>query len=207
MCGLVALSIATQIDVLTLLSEAKGMKMTSFGEMFSAQWMCHLINQSQSLNKFRATVTNTRDHLTWRKLTEYFKRKCFILIAYDLGEDMKIGFRKGHKAHWVLLVGFMLTKDYAEVTSSGNADWLAGENLKFSSNGPEKMEMECAEGAKFVLGFHGKSRRMCIYNLEELVESNQQLLEPGSFVDESFVVPSEGLERHLSGKIVVLEHK
>ena len=205
MCGLVALSIATKIEVLTLLSEAKSMEMTSYGEMFSANWMCELVNQSQSVNKsFVATVLPTQDNLTWTKLKQYFAKKCFFLVAYDLSEDMRIGFRKGQKAHWVLLVGLMSARGTTGNESARNPTCVGSENVNFATTGPQSLNPEISEGPNYVLGFHGKSRRMCIYDLKELIRSNEQLFEPGDFVDDSYMVPVEGLEKHLCGKIVLL---
>ena len=85
-------------------------------------------------------------------------------------------------------------------TENENAEQV----LKFSHEGPKHV---CEGSTKLLLGFHGKSRRMCTCEWSELIESNMQLNQPGKTADEGFVIPTEGIDRTLSGLFVLLSPK
>ena len=174
---------------------------TQFGEMFSANWMTQLVNNYELDSRFTAETFETTK-MSWSLVQHCLNDGGFLLVPYDLGTDMKIGFVNGTRAHWVLIVGIMSTNDDDALSAQPDE---CEQILKYSHNGPKFVN----EGnLKYLLGFHGKTRRMCLYGWDELITSNMQLHQPGKTVEEGFVIPEEGISKTLSGKFVILKpHK
>lgn len=92
----------------------------------------------------------------------FIQKKCLSLIRYDSDANHEPCLKKGHRAHWLLVHG------YLKETTSNEYD--------------------------LVLIQHGKSKRLSAFSLENLFQSNQQLIEvdPKRQIDSDYCVPQNG---------------
>lgn len=117
-CGLVALSMLFngKISVEELLGEAQKNGFTKNGEMFSANFMFELfvknITDEDDLNVSLYDGILNKDVI---------KRKIEIgsvlLVPYDADVNHSPCLKKGHKAHWAIILGY-LEDEYEEVSLS-----------------------------------------------------------------------------------------
>ncbi|XP_014229733.1 UPF0692 protein CG33108 isoform X1 [Trichogramma pretiosum] len=111
-CGLVALYMGTQknknrMKPIELLNVAKLKGFTNHGEMYSVDYMYDLILSTQNAVKIRLL-----DDIKSRsnQILDELKGGSLILIAYDADHNHQPCKKKGHKAHWALLIGMIATK-------------------------------------------------------------------------------------------------
>ncbi|KAK3093344.1 hypothetical protein FSP39_014291 [Pinctada imbricata] len=198
LCGLVALVMAGQmlgVDIINVhdtLALAKDKNYTKQGEMFSAKNM----------------------HLLAEEL--YPKSNCHLVvndgceIRYDADRNHEPCLKKGHKAHWALITGFLgLAKDVniSTMRTLTKDDKLSNlyhsKDCKLDNN---MLKSLCSDGQLYVYGSQGKSRYTAVWSLDSLLKSNSQLheVEPERMEDrDSYVLPDR-LEEDLCSKIIFL---
>ncbi|CAL4063655.1 unnamed protein product [Meganyctiphanes norvegica] len=121
-CGMVALSMATQIfsetmDVDPIVKIAKDRGFTAHGEMFSSEKMAELANE---ISGIEATVR--RDVLSNPKmLLETLLQGDLILVPYDADGNHQPSQRKGHRAHWGIVCGALVQCPSLKVSMGGSS--------------------------------------------------------------------------------------
>lgn len=136
-----------------------------------------------------------------------------VLIAYDCDLNFEPCCKKGLKAHWTLITGFLLPVE------SNQLDNLSGikKDLLFNLNNQQINKNNIDLFANYyITGFrdkiftfcrHGKSKHYGVWNFKSLIESNKQLKEIDHLKcnDTDFIKPSDGnLQRTLAAKYLVL---
>ncbi|XP_037954260.1 UPF0692 protein CG33108-like [Teleopsis dalmanni] len=117
-CGLVALSMLLNGDPTAeeLLKSAHELGFSNNGEMFSAHYLHQLLRDTKAnpqnnnnaealeccLHEGRLNCANIRDALS--------EGAC-LLVPYDADFNHEPCLLRGHKAHWALIIGFLITKD------------------------------------------------------------------------------------------------
>ena len=201
MCGLVALSIASQL--LTgvaypphkLLSSARGRGYSVNGEMFSAQ---HLLDLAISELQCTGTLVNTSTVNTGDILTAIAERSALV-VPYDADKDHSPCLARGHRAHWATLVGFaILAKSPPSVTPRTHIE-LSPVEFKIEPF------QELKSDEVYVFARQGKSRHLGLWGLPGLLESNANLMEAGDRRSPThYVIPSHGLCQSLASLILHL---
>ncbi|CAF0904360.1 unnamed protein product [Adineta steineri] len=162
-CGIVALAMAMNINscnttVQNIFNKAKELLYTIQGELFDARIIPDLCKQ------FNLTATLHR----WTNITDVIdclKSHHVCLIPYDSDANHEPCLKKGHKAHWLLVHGYL--KEITTCTSNEN---------------------------DLVLVQHGKSKFVGAFSILDLFRSNGQLLEvdPKRRNESDYYVPQDG---------------
>jgi hypothetical protein len=147
-----------------------------------------------------------------------------ILIAYDCDFNYEPCNKKGIKAHWALITGFLLPLDLTDKNSDliykkteaetqfNVLDYtkpLQFEQIQYLRKNYENKILSNNKNFKdlvFVICKHGKSKNLGIWNLSKLIESNKQLkqINDSKCNRDEFVLPVDGdLSRTLSSKYLV----
>ena len=191
----------TSASISAILEMAKSKKYTTFGEMFSCDDMLSL---SRDFLPASAHVTldscigkNRRDFVEMMK--NHFRNGGVALVPYDKDVDFRPCTNNGTCAHWALLVGM------ASVSLEGD---FTG---KKENGGTEEM---IPSETDFVAARHGKSLKIAFWNVDDLLSSNEQLLDydwdklrrESRFDDHSLepVIPVGGLDKGLKGKMIFI---
>ncbi|CAF1325030.1 unnamed protein product [Rotaria sordida] len=163
-CGIVALAMAMNIHscnttVENIFEKAKELLYTIQGELFDARVipnLCQQFNLKATLHQW----TNITD------LIECLKSNYICLVPYDTDANHEPCLKKGHRAHWLLVHGYL-----KELTSSS------------SSNDYD-----------LVLVRHGRSKNLGAFSLLDLFQSNKQLIEadPKRRLESNYCVPQNG---------------
>jgi len=111
-CGLVALSMASQeytkpVSVNQLLAEARVRGFTQHGEVYSVDFMGTLAAEYLPDHKPDILVDLQQCPDT---LTHALAHGAMVLIPYDSDFNHAPCLKKGHKAHWALLVGLISSR-------------------------------------------------------------------------------------------------
>ncbi|KAM9801467.1 actin maturation protease [Neosynchiropus ocellatus] len=208
-CGLVALWMATQLgatkidmDAVTQMALKRGF--TAQGEMFSARNMALLAEEvcgcraellSGGLGGNNAQVIVS--HL-WSRQP--------VLIPYDEDFNHEPCQRDGHRAHWAVASGVLVSLDEGvmrkeELEADPTLPWLY-----LLTDGNASCPFSKLQDV-YVLAKQGKSLRYQIWKLDTLAESNKQLkmMDPERASDGTpYVVPDGGVEAGLAGQAVLI---
>ncbi|KAL6267162.1 UPF0692 protein CG33108 [Pogonomyrmex barbatus] len=127
-CGLVALSMASQeytkpVSVNQLLAEARVRGFTQHGEVYSVDFMGTLAAEYLPDHKPDILVDLQQCPDT---LTHALAHGAMVLIPYDSDFNHAPCLKKGHKAHWALLVGLISSRQgYHVLARHGKSRHLA----------------------------------------------------------------------------------
>ncbi|CAI5450979.1 unnamed protein product [Caenorhabditis angaria] len=156
-CGLVALSMSLKskgidCNVDEIFGIAKELNYTIQGEMFSAYSL------SEVANKISPGCSKVEEFPGASELSQRLLNGQHILVAYDCDKNFSATKHNGHKAHWLLMCGFL--------------DKSSGE--KEGSMSPVQNPEDL-----IILGYQGKSRYLGFFPYTAIFESNAQLFEAG----------------------------
>ncbi|CAL1546094.1 unnamed protein product [Lymnaea stagnalis] len=197
--------------------EAKVKFYTKQGEMFSAQAISDLASHFLCCGVECIKLRNspTTQMLDGHEIIGHLLKGNLVLVPYDADRNHGPCQKKGHKAHWALLTGF-----FAAIQITEAPEYLTIEcekdseipTLYYWSNLPTKPCSEkiisFIESNKdfYVFGHHGKSKYAGVWSLDDLLLSNDNLMEAGPERNsEEYVMPPGGVEAGLRSQIVVLK--
>lgn len=213
LCGLVALSMAAPLTgtegVTTefLLDMAREKGYTLQGEMFSADAMCELA-KSVLVPPYSANVMHQAGSMD---VLQRLLNDEILLVPYDADKNHSPCLRKGNKAHWVLVTGFLLAVETGEQDSEtfaqleDYAEYYEPRmfHLKLSALNEVIRDRLNKISCVFVCGHQGKSKYAGTWPLKDLLESNNNLVEIGpERSGDEYIVPEGGIKEGLCGKIV-----
>ncbi|VDO26069.1 unnamed protein product [Onchocerca flexuosa] len=174
-CGLVAIQMVAQayglptrnIDEIFQLAKQKGY--TNYGEMFSADWLADIATSLwPMLNIVVENVPSTAE------MEQLIQENALLLMPYDCDKNHQPSNRRGHNAHWCLIIGFLCpVKELETVT------WNA------------TIAHTCSK-VTHVFCIHGKSRHLAVWNYSQLIASNFNLREASNKLID-YVIPSSDL--------------
>ncbi|KAH8383552.1 hypothetical protein KR009_009285 [Drosophila setifemur] len=106
-CGLTALSmlLGGQPTAMDLLTEAIAQEYTLNGELFSGQYLFELTKKHL---RGRGACQLHQGHLNCSKVTELLSAGGCLLVPYDADVNHAPCLKSGHRAHWALVVGFLV---------------------------------------------------------------------------------------------------
>ena len=210
MCGLVALSIASQLlggrvyPPDHLLARATDMGYSKQGEMFSA---LNLLDLAHRELQCTGTVLQTSS-VDVRDLLMALTEGKAIVVPYDADKDHSPCLARGTKAHWCTLVGFAVLSDSLSVCREDPNDVLISLTPKSARHLLCHELMEVDVNSVYLFARHGKSWHMGLWSYSSLVESNANLKEVGPKRDCSdHVIPSDGISSTLCSLLIILQKK
>lgn len=199
-CGLVALSIASQlvnsrvVPPDHLLTCAKERGYSKQGEMFSAQ---NLLELAKSELYCTGKLLNA-SCISVRELLTFITESKAIVVPYDADKDHSPCLARGHKAHWCTLVGFAIIGNSFSTTDSTHTSLTPASAYRLLNN-------ENRENDIYLFARQGKSRHLGLWSYTSLIKSNANLMEVGPERGYSdYVIPPEGIYKSLCSWLVVL---
>ncbi len=232
MCGLVALTMASEQLNPTSSHEASSSKsnthpgsilefarqtgLTKHGEMFSAQYMKRIIQEHLSL---KAEVLRTESLSEMELIGLLLSTTKTILVPYDADKNHTPCLAMGHKAHWCLLVGFVvcLTTDGMHTTLQQFTQPANKRRLLLKEDNSIKQlfltmlsSEKCCINELYIFARHGKSRYGGLWSWTELKRSNENLLEidPRRTQPGEYVFPTSGsIIEGLCNQIVIVSNQ
>lgn len=141
-CGFVALTMLfnTKISVKDLMEKAISKNYTINGEMFSAANLHdilrlniqHLSHNNLQINDLTVLYNGELDTET---IKSELKSGSILLVPYDADVDHSPAMIKGHKAHWALIVGYLVTQslEFYVLARHGKSKYLAVWSLRHLS--------------------------------------------------------------------------
>ncbi|XP_036365564.1 UPF0692 protein C19orf54 homolog isoform X3 [Octopus sinensis] len=215
-CGFAALYMGARLwkmdsfslDRLVNIGQQKGY--TIQGELFSAYFMEDLAREfcySQVVDTAKLCL-----NVIWECLLQGY----LILVPYDSDKNYQPCLKRGHKAHWSLLTGcFIVLKHSCKPFLQNCFEQDLDEPSLFHTDIDEDhIDPEVRKNLVnnieeiFVYTMQGKSRRPGIWSLRDLFASNQNLIQVSPVRNnETYVIPPNGIENELCGKIVLLRPK
>ncbi|CAI4231659.1 unnamed protein product [Auanema sp. JU1783] len=174
-CGLAALIMTgklfnvTEYSLDNVLQKAKELKLTNFGEMFSASWLVKLTEELWN----DAVVGEVEEFPSPERVVSGLGNEEVLLVPYDSDRNFSPCAKNGHTAHWAIVIGFFYIND-------------KGDRIEFKKRLDEEIEAQ----KLYVFAFHGKSKHMSLWPYKDLLGSNQQLFEVGPKRTEGYVVPN-----------------
>lgn len=217
-CGLAALCMGlnflyrSDFKLCDVLAAARDRGFTKQGEMFSAVNLLalaqHLVPCSGSLIGKDCDVGRKADII----LTELGQENV-ILMPYDKDNNHEPCLKRGQKAHWALLTGFVIVKDSTKShhllkDKDFSDDEIMPELYHLKSNALKSLNVGESSVEKFVYAFHGQSLRCRLWSMDDVLSSNAQLVSLSPEMasqPESFVLPSDGIASGLSSQFVILK--
>ncbi|XP_072163084.1 actin maturation protease-like [Diadema setosum] len=218
-CGLVALSMAAIMlglpgkTLAAILEAAKNRDFTRQGEMFSAKNTLTLAQEELEMTGRLLSgdlMSNTLQILT------HLAKSLPVLIPYDADYNHEPASRKGHRAHWAVLTGFLLSfpPDMKTTLPVECKKDLSTTNLVYLT--PPWSAEDIANLPKllmhtphiYVFARQGKSRLLGLWPFKTLAESNKNLEEydpTKHALRGEFVFPEEGLTESLALKAILLQ--
>ena len=226
MCGLVALSMASQLlhesqtiaancHPDTLLDFAKESGFSKQGEMFSVEYMLQVAKHHMDCCGRSTHIHSLDPNMV---MLSILQREA-MLVPYDADKNHSPCLAKGHKAHWCILVGFaavlnrsMCNKEVLRLLENCTP------NPRLSSHYQLKEEfrpdfarmlsssVEAGIAELYVFARHGKSRHIGLWSHRDLQQSNGNLVEVGPRISysEEYIVPHGGINEGLCSKVLVL---
>lgn len=157
---------------------------------------------SEKLFPVRASlVLGVRNNMT--RITAHLSRGWPVILPYDCDANHEPALRKGRKAHWAVLLGFLLTLD--EDTDPLLTRWQTPVS-------PEQQVIaqcyaESSISPLFVFARQGKSRYMQLWHFNELCESSENLIQMSDKLSaETHVVPDDGdLSECLADQLLLIQ--
>jgi len=237
MCGLVALSMASQLLWMnrtalptkchpeTLLGFAKENGFCKQGEMLSVDYM--LQTAEQQMNCCGRSTYFDSLHIDVLMRSILGGREA-ILVPYDADKDHSPCLERGHRAHWCVIVGFAVALNRETCIQeglqlieyctpnprlSGHYELKKELGLDFAkwfslSEENYKVSTEPV-GELYLFARQGKSRHIGLWKYRELLQSNRNLVEVGLSMTCSgdYVIPDGGIKEGLCSKVLVLSRK
>ena len=209
MCGLVALSIASQLlngrpcppDHLLTCAKEKGY--SKQGEMFST---VHLLELAQSELECTGTILNSST-LDVCELLRAISKRTATVVPYDADKNHSPCLARGHKAHWCTLVGFAVLTGSECLVHVQKAP-----SVHVSLTPTSARHLFCDQLQKvdpnnlYLFARQGKSRHLGLWSYTNLMESNANLMEMGAHRDSSdYVIPREGISNSLCSLLMILK--
>jgi len=204
-CGLVALAMASEslglpIELKSLFKEALHMGITKQGEMFSAAGLGRLascFNINYMLGE--GTLNNTR------VILELLSQGKVLLVPYDADFNHQPCLKKGHKAHWAVVYGFLIRTDMEDIAVH-NTEELGGNCYRIHNLSGSQILSRTTKESVYLIAKQGKSKRVGIWSLSDLAESNANLLEvdPKRNSHLHYVLPVDNKLTDLCGKLIVI---
>lgn len=235
-CGLVALSMASQVTNENcaspdeIFSEALKQGFSKQGEIFSVSFMEKLSNHFldcpvEKLNLKNDPLSQKDDEI---EIVSHLLQQSILLVPYDADKNHSPCQRKGHKAHWAVITGIVLTFQSLQncpkcIKTVCQRDsefpslflWPVNPSLdlckdlaSFAVASPPQTEETIPDPSNiiYVYGHQGKSKHAGLWNLHELIQSNAQLDEEGpERSSEDYVIPDEGVAHGLKSQILVVK--
>ena len=206
MCGLVALSIASQLldgsialpD--QLLSFAREQGYSKQGEMFSA---ANLLQIAQYKLNCTGELLKT-DSMDCNILLNAITERGAVLVPYDADKDHTPCLARGHEAHWCVLVGFAVLTDH-HLPNHAEEGYHLPLNLAAAREIHHKSHLE--PSSVYFFARQGKSRHMGLWSYIDLIESNGNLVEVGPKRRNpcEYVIPKEGISKSLCSLVISLQ--
>ncbi len=227
MCGLVAMTMVSELLVPSSSQEvrqnnthpelifefAKQQGFTKRGEMFSTQYMQHVLKEHL---KLRAEILQIQSLNEIKLIELLLSSSQAILVPYDADKNHTPCLAGGHKAHWCVLVGFSVRLSIDEPNQTPlQCTHSSEEGHLFVKRDSKQQFVEMLKSGQYrldkvhVFARHGKSRHMGLWCWKELRRSNENLLEidPQRTNPGEYVLPTPGgIREGLSSQIIVVSH-
>lgn len=223
MCGLVALSMAAELlfgscpqsaCADNLLDVAIQHSLSKKGELLSVTGMLSLVKPV--LPMADGSIISATE-LTPAVLLSHVISQKALLVPYDCDKDHAPCLANGHRAHWCLVVGAavhikkdLIDQKFLSICKKDRVLHNLYHLPEHTSEGDPDSLLHVSEAAcggdVYVFARHGKSRHLGLWRLDELLQSNANLMEldPSKSPDQ-YVVPSEGLSSALASQLVLLQ--
>ena len=234
MCGLVALSMASQMlwgnhvtlpakcHPETLLRFAKEVGFSKQGEMLSIDYMLQIAEQQMDCRGKSTYFDSLHTDVLMRSI---LGGREAILVPYDADKDHSPCLEKGHRAHWCILVGFAVVLNRDTCTQEGlQLLEYCTPNPSLSGHYQLKKELgldfvkavslfeeNCQIGAEpcgelYLFARQGKSKHIGLWSYKELLQSNRNLVEVGPWMtcSKDYVIPDGGINKGLCSNVLVL---
>ncbi|XP_071497877.1 actin maturation protease-like [Diadema antillarum] len=218
-CGLVALSMAAMMlglpgrTLAVILDAARNRGFTLQGEMFSAKNTLKLAEEELEMTGMLLSG-DLRSNIL--EILKHLAKGLPVLIPYDADYNHEPASRNGHRAHWAVLTGFLLSfpPDMKTTLPMECKKDLFATNLVYLS--PPWSAEDIANLPKllmhtshiYMFARQGKSRLLGLWSYETLAESNKNLKEydPSKHaLQGEFIFPDEGLTEGLALKAILLQ--
>lgn len=208
-CGLVALCMASQLLSTTLtvdviFERAKELKFTNKGEMFSASQMRDLAKDLLHCDADLIIDMNKQQ----KEIFEYLLKGFPLIVPYDADCNHEPCCKKGHTAHWAVITGFciVLNDNKYESLITCKKDINLSHLYHWSSTSFPFDELDSLNKNEiFVFARQGKSKRVHIWNFDQLCQSNKNLSEFSiKHIASDFILPKNGIQNELSNNAVLL---
>ncbi|XP_033115886.1 UPF0692 protein C19orf54-like [Anneissia japonica] len=217
-CGVVALCMANYllntrpVSADCAFKAAKAHGFTMYGEMFSVINMCKLAEELLDCEAIRLTSGLSDSKIVYKHLDNGWP----ILVPYDKDESNSPCCRRGNKAHWAVITGYLVRLDSLPDSLKLNQDqdmsnlYHVPKNVCLSSKIACLLQ-EADSSSIYVYGKQGKSNHLGIWSYQDLLLSNSNLLEwhaGKNDVDErDMVLSGGGIEQGLCNQIILLKPK
>ncbi|XP_039248941.2 actin maturation protease-like [Styela clava] len=212
-CGMVALCMAGHLlkkhdpnitiyeNDETILEVAQRLGYTKQGEMFSAK---NYANLAEEIYECQTKVITETMIDSVRKILKHLASGLPVLVPYDTDRNYEPCKRKGHKAHWAILTGFVIGQQ-KRIQDSSNVEFPVKRitNPEELTNNFEKLPLN--PSLVYLYAKQGRSARQQLWSLRELSASNANLVEVSPERDLNlFHIPQEGIKETLCSHIVFL---
>ncbi|KAK6181704.1 hypothetical protein SNE40_009508 [Patella caerulea] len=211
-CGMVALAMAApllgkqDISPDKIYSVAQSKNFTKQGELFSADYLSRLSHQVLNCHSEVVEMVNGK-----KTILQHLLRGSILLVPYDADKNHGPCKKRGHKAHWALLSGFLIMMDMTHLKTL-KTHFKADDThrhlyhcVDVNSISPCETELISSARGILVYGHQGKSKYTGYWFLNELLDSNANLREVGPEREPGeYIIPSGGIISGLCGKIVGL---
>jgi len=195
-------SLGLSVDIELLFNKAKQMGITKQGEMFRATDLCKLANCFNIHSVSSEGILNNSE-----VILDLLNCGKVLLIPYDSDANHQPCLKKGHKAHWAVVYGFIVLTNEIKDAKYENLENL-GQNcyrikdINLIQNGVCKQvprERIC------LIAKQGKSRRVGIWSFNELAASNANLSEvdPKRNSPLDYILPLDNKLTDLQGKVII----
>lgn len=97
-----------------LMLSAVAMRFTNNGEIFSTKWLLEVLKNNlgiSSINPFKTRSYIYDGLLDSDFIKEKLRSHCMLLVPYDADRNHSPCNQNGHKAHWCLIVGYLVDED------------------------------------------------------------------------------------------------
>eukprot|EP00095_Tigriopus_kingsejongensis_P003359 maker-scaffold496_size155344-snap-gene-0.24 protein:Tk03359 transcript:maker-scaffold496_size155344-snap-gene-0.24-mRNA-1 annotation:"upf0692 protein c19orf54 homolog isoform x1" len=222
-CGLVALAMAfdiltgsNAISVATCMEQARFQGFSANGEMFS---VANMVTLAQSINpdikSTEESIETLRDPQTQGLSWLRGEQPAVFLVPYDSDFNQRPCLKKGHRAHWCLVLGCVLVTPSHVPHSIDIRQWTQlktkpDEAQVYVQPSDAQPVPDCWKSLATLghpIGFYylvrqGKSLRLFLFSPKDLCESNADLKEwkPSEGDERSFILPDGGIAQGLAGK-------
>nr|XP_022333801.1 UPF0692 protein C19orf54 homolog [Crassostrea virginica] len=212
-CGVVALAMASQmlsnkeITAPHVLQSSQNLGLSLQGELFSAYDMAKLAEEMLGCT---SAVLDMRDSNSKDILLKHLASNHPVLVPYDGDANNSPCLKNGHKAHWALLTGFLVSLEKSIKLDNegitGDTELHSLHHLTPAKSRELNNQIRAASDV-FVYGVQGKSRNIGLWSLQSLLASNANLeeVDPRREIETGqFIIPQEGIQRALCNRVVIL---